>query len=218
MNSLYSIFKNLVKLFSANNLNRLLFFFRKSGQVGLLPLGRRITMVKLFLMAVTLPGFSQTPGFYDFKVKTLDGEIFDFSSLRGKKVMIVNTASKCGFTPQYKELEELYENYKDDLVIIGFPANNFMNQEPGTASEIRKFCTMNYGVTFPLMEKISVKGKDMHPVYRWLTSKDRNGVRDSEVKWNFQKYLIDEKGRLVDVVYSREKPMSDKILSWITSK
>lgn len=172
----------------------------------------------LFLMTVfSLAVFSQS-GFYDFKVKTLEGADFDFSSLKGKKVMIVNTASKCGYTPQYKELEEMHEKYQDDLVIIGFPANNFMNQEPGSAADIRKFCTEKYGVTFPMMEKISVKGNDMAPLYKWLTSKDKNGVMDSDVKWNFQKYLIDENGKLVDVVYSKDKPNSDKIVAWISSK
>jgi glutathione peroxidase len=166
----------------------------------------------------TLSGFAQSSGFYDFRVKTLEGNEFDFSSLKGKKVMIVNTASKCGFTPQYKDLEEVYEKYKDNFVIIGFPANNFLSQEPGSAAEIRKFCTEKYGVTFPIMEKISVKGKDMAPIYKWLTSKEMNGVMDSEVKWNFQKYLIDENGKLDDVIYSSEKPSSAKILSWITSK
>jgi glutathione peroxidase len=162
--------------------------------------------------------FAQSSGFYDFRVKTLEGEEFSFNSLKGKKVMIVNTASKCGHTPQYKELEEVYEKYRSDFVIIGFPANNFGNQEPGSASDIRKFCTENYGVTFPLMQKISVKGDDMHPLYKWLTTKALNGVMDSEVKWNFQKYLIDENGNLVDVVYSKEKPDSEKILAWISSK
>jgi glutathione peroxidase len=171
-----------------------------------------------FVMLFSAEVFSQNSGFYDFKVKTLEGANFDFSSLKGKKVMVVNTASKCGFTPQYKELEEVYLKYKDNLVIIGFPANNFAHQEPGTASEIRKFCTENYGVTFPMMEKISVTGSDMAPVYKWLTSKNENGVMDSEVKWNFQKYLIDENGKLVDVVYSKDKPTSDKIISWISSK
>ncbi|HEX7494960.1 MAG TPA: glutathione peroxidase [Bacteroidales bacterium] len=170
------------------------------------------------LMLFSIKVFSQNSGFYDFKVKTLEGADFDFSSLKGKKVMVVNTASKCGFTPQYKQLEEVYLKYKDNLVIIGFPANNFAHQEPGTASEIRKFCTENYGITFPLMEKISVKGSDMAPIYKWLTSKKENGVMDSEVKWNFQKYLIDENGKLVDVVYSKDKPTSDKIISWISSK
>lgn len=167
-------------------------------------------------MATTLNAKSQ--GFYDFKVRTLEGDEFSFSSLKGKKVMIVNTASKCGYTPQYKDLEELYEKYKDELIIIGFPANNFANQEPGSAEEIRQFCSANYGVTFPMMEKISVKGKDMHPLYQWLTSKEKNGVMDSEVKWNFQKYLIDESGNLVDVLYSKEKPGSEKVLAWLSAK
>lgn len=167
---------------------------------------------------ISITGFAQTSGFYDFKVKTLEGTDFNFSSLKGKKVMIVNTASKCGFTPQYKDLEEVYEKYKGNLVIIGFPANNFLNQEPGSAADIRKFCTENYGVTFPMMEKISVKGNDMAPLYKWLTSKEKNGVMDSEVKWNFQKYLIDENGKLVDVIYSKDKPTSDKVIAWISSK
>jgi glutathione peroxidase len=171
-----------------------------------------------FLMLFSVSGFSQTSGFYDFKVKTLEGKEFDFASLKGKKVMIVNTASKCGNTPQYKDLEEVYEKYQPNLVIIGFPANNFGSQEPGTAIEIRNFCTENYGVTFPMMEKISVKGDNMAPLYKWLTSKDKNGVLDSEVKWNFQKYLIDETGKLVAVIDPKEKPTSDKVLSWISSK
>jgi glutathione peroxidase len=170
------------------------------------------------VMMFTAAGIAQTPGFYDFKVKTLEGNDFDFSTLKGKKVMVVNTASKCGFTPQYKDLEALYEEYKNELVIIGFPANNFANQEPGSASEIRQFCDQKYGVSFPMMEKISVKGKDMHPLYQWLTTKDKNGVMDSSVKWNFQKYLIDENGKLVDVLYSAEKPGSDKTIAWLTAK
>jgi len=170
-----------------------------------------------FLMLFSVKVFSQTSGFYDFKVKTLEGANFDFSSLKGKKVMIVNTASKCGNTPQYKDLEALYEKYHDNLIIIGFPANNFAGQEPGTAAEIRKFCTENYGVTFPIMEKISVKGSDMAPIYKWLTSKKENGVMDSEVKWNFQKYLIDENGKLIEVLNPKEKPTSDKVLAWISS-
>jgi glutathione peroxidase len=171
-----------------------------------------------FLSMFSAITFAQTTGFYDFKVKTLEGGTFDFSSLKGKKVMIVNVASKCGNTPQYKDLEALYQKYSDNLVIIGFPANNFASQEPGTASEIRKFCTDNYAVTFPLMEKISVKGDDMAPLYKWLTSKKENGVMDSEVKWNFQKYLIDETGKLVEVIAPAEKPTSDKIMSWLSSK
>jgi glutathione peroxidase len=176
---------------------------------------RNISLFAMLLISVSL--VAQSSGFYDFKVKTLEGQEFDFSSLKGKKVMVVNVASKCGLTPQYKDLEEVYEKYQsDNFVIIGFPANNFMNQEPGTATEIRKFCTENYGVSFPIMEKISVKGDDMHPLYQWLTSKSKNGVRDSEVSWNFQKYLIDEKGNLIEVIPPKEKPTSDKVIAWIS--
>ena len=171
----------------------------------------------LFSLIIPLTGFSQTDGFYSFKVKTLEGNDFDLSSLKGKKVMVVNTASKCGYTPQYKDLQELYEQYGQNLVIIGFPANNFGNQEPGTALEIRQFCTDKFDVTFPMMEKISVKGKDIHPLYQWLTSKEKNGVMDSDVKWNFQKYLIDENGKLVDVLFSKEKPGSEKVIKWLTA-
>jgi len=171
-----------------------------------------------FMMALSVAGLAQANNFYNFKVHTLDGGEFDFSSLKGKKVMIVNTASKCGFTPQYKGLEDLYKKYGDELVIIGFPANNFANQEPGNAAEIRKFCTDNYGVTFPMMAKISVKGSDMAPVYKWLTEKKENGVMDSEVKWNFQKYLISPDGKLVDVVYSKDPPDCDRILAWLNTK
>ena len=176
---------------------------------------RNISLFTMLLISVSL--VAQSSGFYDFKVKTLEGQEFDFSSLKGKKVMVVNVASKCGLTPQYKDLEEVYEKYQsDNFVIIGFPANNFMNQEPGTATEIRKFCTDNYGVSFPIMEKISVKGDDMHPVYQWLTSKSKNGVKDSEVSWNFQKYLIDENGNLFEVIPPKEKPTSDKVIAWIS--
>jgi glutathione peroxidase len=178
----------------------------------------RLSILIITMTLISASAFSQ--GFYDFKVKTLEGKSFDFASLKGKKVMVVNTASKCGNTPQYKDLEELYEKYgKDNFVIIGFPANNFGAQEPGSAAEIREFCTSNYGVTFPMMEKISVKGDDIHPVYQWLTSKSKNGVMDSEVKWNFQKYLIDEKGNLVDVIAPKEKPLSsEKVGLFISAK
>ncbi|MBN2632152.1 MAG: glutathione peroxidase [Bacteroidales bacterium] len=170
-----------------------------------------LTFISVGLMA-------QPSGFYDFKVKTLEGEDFDFSSLKGKKVMIVNTASKCGFTPQYEDLQQLHEQFGQKLVILGFPANDFMNQEPGTAEEIRQFCDEKYSVTFTLMEKISVKGKDIHPLYKWLTSKELNGVMDSSVRWNFQKYLIDENGKLVDVLNPKEKPGSDKVMEWLSAK
>ena len=129
--------------------------------------------------------------FHDFTVNTLEGESYDLSQLKGKKVLVVNTASKCGFTPQYEGLQKLYEEYGgDDFIIIGFPANNFLKQEPGTNEEIREFCSLNYNVTFPMMEKISVKGKDTHPLYQWLTRKELNGIENSSVSWNFQKYLV----------------------------
>ena len=157
--------------------------------------------------------------FYDFKATTLEGQSFDLSSLKGKKVLVVNTASKCGYTPQYAQLEELYKKYADkNFVIIGFPANNFLSQEPGTNSEIREFCTKNYGVTFPMMSKISVKGKDIEPLYQWLTSKDENGVMDAPVKWNFQKFMIDENGKLVGMASPGDSPMCDKILNWLENK
>jgi glutathione peroxidase len=177
----------------------------------------KMNRLLLIIMVLALPLglLAQSPGFYDFKVKTLEGDDFDLSTLKGKKVMVVNTASKCGNTPQFKDLEALYESYGGKLVIIGFPANNFANQEPLSASEIRTFCTENYGVTFLMMAKISVKGEDMHPLYKWLTTKELNGVMDSEVKWNFQKYLIDEKGKLVDVLLTKEKPGSEKVIAWL---
>ena len=153
---------------------------------------------------------------HQFKTMDIEGGEFDFSSLKGKKVMVVNTASKCGLTPQYKDLEALYQRFKDqDFVIVGFPANNFLKQEPGTNEEIKEFCSRNYGVSFPMMSKISVKGKTIHPIYAWLTQKSANGVMSSKVKWNFQKYLIDENGNLVDVVLPKQSPLSDKIVSWI---
>jgi len=153
---------------------------------------------------------------HEFKVTNLEGKEFDLAQLKGKKVLIVNTASKCGFTPQYEGLQELYKKYGgEDFVIIGFPANNFLRQEPGTNEEIREFCTLNYGVTFPMMAKISVKGKDMHPLYRWLTQKELNGFKDSSVKWNFQKYLVDEKGKLVGIIPPKTKPLSEEILQWV---
>ena len=161
--------------------------------------------------------YSQDQSIYDFKVQTLEGQDFSFEQLKGKKVMIVNTASKCGFTPQYEDLQELWEQYGgDDFIIIGFPANNFMNQEPGTDEDIKEFCTRNYGVTFPMMSKVSVKGDDMHPVYKWLTEKELNNFEDSKVQWNFQKYLIDEKGKLVKVVKPRTKPTDPEILNWLS--
>lgn len=153
---------------------------------------------------------------YQFKVEDLSGKTFDFSSLKGKKILVVNTASKCGLTPQYKDLEKIYKEYKDKgFVIVGFPANNFGHQEPGTNAEIESFCEMNYGVTFPMMSKISVKGNDMHPIYQFLTQKAKNGVQDSDVEWNFQKYLINEKGELAKVISPEVLPTDDAIVGWI---
>jgi glutathione peroxidase len=163
--------------------------------------------------------FAQSKSLYNFKASTLDGQPFDLNSLKGKKVMIVNTASKCGLTPQYAQLEKLYEKYKNhNFVIIGFPANNFGSQEPGTNSEIKEFCTLNYGVTFPMMSKISVKGSDIDPLYAWLTSKAENGVLDAPVQWNFQKFLIGEDGQLADVAFPKVLPDDEKIIRWIEGK
>jgi glutathione peroxidase len=180
-------------------------------------------MKTLFITAFlvfTLTGLSaQTKVLYDFKATALDGQPFDLSALKGKKVMVVNTASKCGLTPQYAGLEKLYEQYKDrNFVIIGFPANNFNSQEPGTNAEIKEFCTKNYGVSFPMMSKISVKGDDIDALYKWLTSKAENKVLDAPVQWNFQKFLINEKGELADVVMPRVLPDDDKIVKWIEGK
>jgi glutathione peroxidase len=153
---------------------------------------------------------------YQFKVTDLNGDEFDFSTLKGKKIMIVNTASECGLTPQYKDLETIYEKYKDkNFVIIGFPANNFGSQEPGSDKEIATFCKKNYGVTFPMMSKISVKGNDMHKLYQFLTQKSKNGLEDSEVQWNFQKYLINENGELEKVISTRTLPTDASVIKWI---
>lgn len=152
---------------------------------------------------------------YNFKVEDLSGGQIDFAKYKGKKILIVNTASKCGYTPQYAALEKVYEKYKDKLVIIGFPANNFGAQEPGTNTEIHDFCMKNYGVSFPMAAKISVKGDDMHPLYTWLTKKQYNNFMDSEVQWNFQKYLIDEKGKLVAMWKSNVTPDDPQVIAAI---
>ena len=176
-------------------------------------------MKKLLILLMTISTtavMSQTKTLYDFKANTIDGKEFDFSSLKGKKVLIVNTASKCGYTPQYEQLEELYKKYGGDgFEIIGFPANNFMGQEPGSNDEIAEFCKKNYGVTFTMMEKISVKGSDQHPIYTWLTEEEQNGVSNNKVKWNFQKFLIDENGNLVKSLAPGTSPTDDEVLSWL---
>ena len=153
---------------------------------------------------------------YQFKVTDLYGEDFDFSTLKGKKIMVVNTASECGLTPQYEALQKLYDSYKDkNFVIVGFPANNFGGQEPGSDAQIAAFCKENYGVSFPMMSKISVKGGDMHEVYHFLTEKQKNGLQDSEVAWNFQKYLLNEQGQLEKVVAPKTLPTDAEIVNWI---
>ncbi|MBN2639938.1 MAG: glutathione peroxidase [Bacteroidales bacterium] len=174
--------------------------------------------VLIIALVATVNVFAQK-NIYSFTVKDIDGKPFAFSQLKGKKVMIVNVASKCGFTPQYEALEALYKKYKaDGFIIIGFPANNFKHQEPGTDAEIKSFCTLNYGVTFPMMSKISVKGEDMAPLYHWLNEKKLNGKMNSTVKWNFQKYLINRDGTLAEVFDPWIKPDNKKIINWIEAK
>ena len=149
---------------------------------------------------------------YDIRINDLRGELIDLNQAKGKKLLIVNTASKCGFTNQYVELQKLHENYSESLVVLGVPCNQFGKQEPGNTAEINEFCELNYGISFTLTEKVDVKGGKQHPLYAWLTQKKLNGVKNSSVKWNFQKYLIDEEGKLIDFYYSITKPMSSKII------
>jgi len=177
-----------------------------------------------FILALTLIAIlfvnnissAQQKSIYDFKVENIDGEEFDFSKLKGKKVLIVNVASKCGLTPQYEKLQELYDEYRDrNFEIIAFPANNFAGQEPGSNKEIKEFCSINFNITFPIMAKVSVKGNDIAPIYKWLTQKDENGFLDSEVSWNFQKFLINEKGELVKSIAPKTSPKDREITQWI---
>ena len=174
-------------------------------------------MKHLFLLLIlNISLLMQAQSIHQFTVKDINGNDFSLAQLKGKKVMIVNTASKCGLTPQYEQLEEVYKKYGGDrFVIIGFPANNFMSQEPGSNEEIAQFCVKNYGVSFPMMSKISVKGKDMHELYTFLTTKQLNGLEDNTVGWNFQKYLIDEQGKLVKVINPRTLPNDPEIINWI---
>jgi glutathione peroxidase len=167
------------------------------------------------LMTITMEAQTKQ-SIHQFKVKDLNGNTFDFATLKGKKILVVNTASKCGYTPQYEQLEAIYKKYKgENFVIVGFPANNFLWQEPGTNAEIATFCQKNYGVTFPMMSKISVKGSEIHEVYAFLTQKKLNGVLDSKVQWNFQKYLLNENGELVQMYLSGVEPTDAKIVNWI---
>ena len=169
-----------------------------------------------FLFIILFMSNVKSQSIYQFEAEDINGKLIPISSFKGKKIMIVNTASKCGLTPQYKELEELYEKYKEkNFIIIGFPANNFMRQEPGDNKQIAQFCSSTYGITFPMMAKISVKGKDMHPIYKFLTNKELNGKISSSVKWNFQKYLIDENGILFKVISPQTSPLDKEIIEWL---
>jgi glutathione peroxidase len=169
-------------------------------------------MLKILMLSAGLLFISSL---HDFKVPGLDGSTIDFSKYKGKKVLIVNTASECGYTPQYADLQKLYEAHKSNLVIVGFPANNFGGQEPGSNTEIKEFCKKNYGVTFPMAGKVSVKGDDIHPIFKWLTTKSENGVMDAEIKWNFTKFLLDEKGKLIAVFPSKVNPNSEEITKYL---
>ncbi|MBN2264148.1 MAG: glutathione peroxidase [Prolixibacteraceae bacterium] len=171
---------------------------------------RTITLIISILFAGALLA-QDVQNFHQFTVNDISGKPYRLDQLNGKKVLVVNTASKCGLTPQYDDLEKLYQTYKEkNFIIIGFPANNFMKQEPGTNDEIAEFCRINYGVSFPMMEKISVKSDDMHPLYQWLTT-----VADTEIQWNFQKFMINPDGTLHGFVSPRTKPFDEKIISWI---
>lgn len=169
-------------------------------------------MLRIALLAISLAAAISV---YDFKVPGLDGNSIDLSKYKGKKILIVNTASKCGNTPQYEALEKLYEKYKDKLVIIGFPANNFGSQEPGTNGEIKEFCTKNYGVSFPMAEKVSVKGDDIHPLFKYLVGEaEKMGIQDP-IKWNFTKFLLDENGKLITVIHNKVSPMSEEVTKYL---
>jgi glutathione peroxidase len=179
-----------------------------------------LSKLSILIILLGLMSFTTADSvFHSFIIKDIDGKDFDFASLKGKKVMVVNVASKCGFTPQYEELQALYKKYGGEkFEIIAFPANDFLKQEPGTDSEIKNFCSSNYQVTFKMMSKISVVGKDMAPIYEWLTQKSLNGYKDSKVSWNFQKFLIDENGKLVNVLSPSTKPNDLQIIAWLEAK
>lgn len=172
-----------------------------------------LTLVAVIMMsAFTLP---DNGSIHSFKVKSIEGGTIDFAKFKGKKILIVNTASKCGYTPQYEALQKVYDQYKDKLVIVGFPANNFGGQEPGSDGDIQEFCKARFGVKFPLASKVSVKGEDMAPIYQWLTSKAKNGVLDADIKWNFNKFLLDENGKMIAYFPSKVTPDSDDILKYV---
>jgi glutathione peroxidase len=155
------------------------------------------------------------PSIHSFKVKSIEGGTIDFAKFKGKKILIVNTASKCGYTPQYEALQKIADEYKDKLVVVGFPANNFGGQEPGADEEIQEFCKARFGVKFPLASKVSVKGDDMAPVYKWLTQKTENGVLDATIAWNFNKFLLDENGKMIAYFPSKVKPDDEEIVKYL---
>jgi glutathione peroxidase len=173
--------------------------------------------MKTILLVITVLFFkmanAQNSSIYSYDFISLSGDTIELSSFKGKKILFVNVASKCGFTGQYTELQELHDTHGEDLVLIGFPCNQFGGQEPGTEAEIQAFCQKNYGVTFLMASKIDVKGEGQHPIYTWLTSEKQNGKEDSKVSWNFEKYLVDENGALIGHFKSQVKPMSEKIIS-----
>ena len=171
--------------------------------------------MKTIMFSLLIAAFVSATSIYDFKAPGLIGGTIDFAAYKGKKIMIVNTASKCGNTPQYAELEKLYEKYKDKLVIIGFPANNFGQQEPGTNGEIQEFCKKNYGVTFPMAEKVSVKGDDIAPLFKYLTEEAAKKGFTDPIKWNFTKFLVDEKGNLITVINNKVSVLSDEVLKYL---
>ena len=178
-------------------------------------------MIKYIITAmatIALSSFSlksDTASIHQFSVTSIDGGTINFADFKGKKILVVNTASKCGFTPQYEGLEKLYETYKNKLVVIGFPCNQFLAQDPGTNETIQTFCKKNYGVTFPLAAKIHVKGKEIAPIYKWLCNKSENGVLDAKISWNFNKFLLDEDGKMIAHFGSSMKPDSEEILKWL---
>jgi len=179
---------------------------------------KALLILTLYLSFATISA-AQTKTFHDFSTTNIDGKELKMSDFKGKKVLVVNVASECGNTPQYETLEKMYLKYgSEKFVIIGFPANNFMGQEPGSNEEIKAFCTSAYHVTFPLMSKVSVKGKKKDPIYQWLTEKKQNGVMDAEVTWNVQKFMIDENGHLVGMVKPGVDPDCEEIISWIEGK
>ncbi len=173
-------------------------------------------LIVFLILLLSAPAAAQHKTLYDFTAHTIDGELFDFSNLRGKKVLIVNTASECSLSPQIKKLQQLYEEYGgDDFEIIAFPCNDFGNQEPGTNEQIKNYCSEKYSISFTLMEKISIRGENMHPVYQWLTNSAENGVLDGKVIWNFQKFLIDENGQPIDFLSPITSPQNRRIIEWL---